>query len=389
MLSPIAEKAIEDAQANGKAILKFISANDAGITGSHQAGFYMPKSAWKLYAPFGPDKGTLQKSKVRIFWQCDRYTDSIVTYYGRKSRDEYRLTCFGKAFPYLQEDMVGDLLLLIPQDLHNWLAYVIDEGPDIDDVQAALGVEIIEGWGVYDIDAKLEPLAEDACIDKRFRAFAEPLAAFPTGASFSTAARDALLQCVRTFANRSPDDKLLDLMKQEYRLFKLVERQLCLPQVKQLFQNIDDFLKVAATIMNRRKARAGRSMENHVEYLLREAQIPFDCRPDIDGEPDIVIPGKTEYNDPKFPDDRLFMVGVKTTCKDRWRQILNEGQRIPHKHLMTIQEGISRKQLLQMQQSHVTLIVPKRLHTRYPLDRKIKLLDVEGFIKVVRHRLAS
>ena len=83
MLSPMAEKAIEDAQANGKAILKFISANDAGITGSHQAGFYMPKSAWKLYAPFGPVKGTLKKSKVRIFWQCDRYTDSVVTYYGQ------------------------------------------------------------------------------------------------------------------------------------------------------------------------------------------------------------------------------------------------------------------------------------------------------------------
>src|SRR5690348_7116666 len=125
MLSPMAEKAIEDAQANGKAILKFISANDAGITGSHQAGFYMPKSAWKLYAPFGPERGTLRKSKVKIFWQGDRYTDSVVTYYGQKTRDEYRLTCFGKGFPYLHEDMVGDLLVLIPQDMHNWLAYVI------------------------------------------------------------------------------------------------------------------------------------------------------------------------------------------------------------------------------------------------------------------------
>src|SRR5258705_11104270 len=128
MLSPIAEKAIEDAQAHGKAILKFISANDAGLTGSHQAGFYLPKSVWKLYAPFGPVKGTLEKSKVRIFWQSDCYTDSVVTYYGRKSRDEYRLTCFGKGFPYLHEDMVGDLLVLIPQALNNFLAYVIHAG---------------------------------------------------------------------------------------------------------------------------------------------------------------------------------------------------------------------------------------------------------------------
>lgn len=389
MLSPIAEKAIEDAQANGKAILKYISANDAGITGSHQAGFYMPKPAWKLYSPFGPEKGTLRKSKVKIFWQGERYTDSVVTYYGQKTRDEYRLTCFGKGFPYLHEDMVGDLLVLIPQDMHNWLAYVIDAGSDIDDVQAALGVEIIEGWTIYDAAAKAEPVSEDACIDKQFRAFAAPLTAFPKGSQFSAAARDAMLKCVRDFAKRSPDDKLLDLMKEEYHLFKLVERQLCLHEVTQPFRTIDGFLKVAATIMNRRKSRAGRSMENHVEYLLSEAQIPFECRPDIAGEPDILIPGRDAYNDSHYPDDKLFMLGVKTTCKDRWRQILNEAQRIQHKHLMTIQEGISKKQLLQMQQAQVTLIVPQRLHSRYPRDKTIKLMDVEGFIKAVRRRLAS
>src|SRR4051794_2908463 len=110
-------------------------------------------------------------------------------------------------------------------------------------------------------------------------------------------------------------------------------------------------------------------MGNHVEHLLREAKVPFDCRPDIEGEPDILIPGKAEYSDPHFPIDRLFMLGVKTTCKDRWRQVLNEAQRIQRKHLMTIQEGISKKQLLQMQQSNVSLVVPKRLHSRYPTDK--------------------
>jgi hypothetical protein len=389
MLSPIAEKAIQDAQAHGKAILKFISANDAGLTGSHQAGFYLPKSVWKLYAPFGPVKGTLEKSKVRIFWQSDCYTDSVVTYYGRKSRDEYRLTCFGKGFPYLHEDMVGDLLVLIPQDLNKFLAYVIHEGQDIDEVQASLGVEIIEGWAVYDTQAKPEALSEDACIDKRFRTFAAQLTAFPPGSEFSEAAREALLACVRGFNGKGPDDKLLDLMKEEYRLFKLVERQICLPEVRRLFQNIDDFLKVAATLMNRRKSRAGRSMENHVGYLLREARIPFACRADIAGAPDIIIPGTAEYNDPSFPAEKLFMVGVKTTCKDRWRQILNEARRVPDKHLLTIQEGISRKQLLEMQEARVSLIVPQRLHSRYPLDRTTKLLDVEAFIKIVRRRLAG
>jgi len=159
--------------------------------------------------------------------------------------------------------------------------------------------------------------------------------------------------------------------------------------VNRLFPDIDDFIKVASSIMNRRKSRAGRSMENHVEYLLTEAKIPFEVKPEIDGEPDIIIPGKDAYYDKKYPDDKLFMLGVKTTCKDRWRQILNEALRIKNKHLVTIQEGISKKQLLEMQKAKVSLIVPKRLHSRYPKDPSVKLLDVEGFMKFVRRKLAS
>ena len=55
----------------------------------------------------------------------------------------------------------------------------------------------------------------------------------------------------------------------EYQIFQSVERQVCQNEVSgRLFKNIDDFLHTAASIMNRRKARAGRSFENHVEHLL-------------------------------------------------------------------------------------------------------------------------
>src|SRR5262245_33640053 len=122
MGSPLAEKAISDAQDHGKAILKFISANDCGVTGSHQAGFYLPKAAWQLYAPFPPKKGRIDKSKVQIVWQGGLLTtNSVVTWYGKKTRDEYRLTSFGRGFPFLHEDTVGDLLVLVPQDLQNFL----------------------------------------------------------------------------------------------------------------------------------------------------------------------------------------------------------------------------------------------------------------------------
>jgi EcoRII C terminal len=173
-----------------------------------------------------------------------------------------------------------------------------------------------------------------------------------------------------------------------FRLFKLVERQICLPEVRRLFKDIDDFLKTAATLMNRRKSRAGRSFENHIEYLLRQAGIPFEIRPAIDGEPDVIIPGKAAYDDMAYPSQKLFMLGLKTTCKDRWRQILQEAPRVKFKHLITMQEGISAKQLLDIHRHKVSLVVPRKLHNRFPNVDGVRLLDVEKFFSIVRERLA-
>jgi hypothetical protein len=60
------------------------------------------------------------------------------------------------------------------------------------------------------------------------------------------------------------------------------------------------------------------------------------------------------------------MLAVKTTCRDRWRQILNEADRIGTKHLLTLQEGVSENQYQEMAQAHVRLFVPEPLMIRYP-----------------------
>ena len=69
-------------------------------------------------------------------------------------------------------------------------------------------------------------------------------------------------------------------------------------------------------------------------------------------------PPKADYQDPGFPATRLRMLAVKTTCKDRWRQVLNEAARIPAKHLLTLQEGVSENQFREMTESGVRLVVP-------------------------------
>lgn len=104
----------------------------------------------------------------------------------------------------------------------------------------------------------------------------------------------------------------------------------------------------------------------------------------VEGEPDILIPSVEAYLNPKYPLDRLCMIGVKTTCKDRWRQVLNEAQRMKQRHILTIQPGISSNQMEEMRKAGVSLIVPKHLHKKYPSDRKLQIYDVADFLKYAK-----
>jgi len=398
MISPFCERAIEDALRHGNALLKFISPNNVGLTGSHECGFYLPISAWEMYTPHPPVKGRNDKHPVSIVWQDGRNTESMITWYGA-AKHEYRLTRFGKDFPFLNEDVVGDLLVLIGKSRDDFLAYVLDYDDDIEEVQSALGVEAFEtgsagrrgrNWGVYLDGQAQKPESEGACIDRQIRELSATLDGFPSGEVFSGSTRTILSGCLKKFAKLSADETLVRSFQTEYKLFQAVERQVCQNEVSgRLFKSIDDFLHTAASIMNRRKARAGRSFENHVEYLLTKAQIPHEMRPFLgpDGRPDIVIPGEAAYFDQSWPEDKLFVVGLKTTCKDRWRQVLYEGHRVRAKHIVTLQPGISEAQLSEMHAAGVSIVVPKSLHKSFPLDHPISLLSVESFIKTIRRQL--
>ena len=56
------EQAISDALQTGNALCKFISRNEVGSTGGHQCGFYLPKSAWRMFMAQPPEKNKSSKS---------------------------------------------------------------------------------------------------------------------------------------------------------------------------------------------------------------------------------------------------------------------------------------------------------------------------------------
>jgi hypothetical protein len=379
------EAAVNDALKAGRALCKFISRNDVGATGGHQCGFYLPKSAWRLFASHGPIKGTNHKDAVSIIWPDGKSTESSVTWYGKETRSEYRLTRFGRNFPWLHESFVGSLLVLIPFSRSSFRAYILETDDEIETLQSSLGIETLGEWAIYE-DGLEKFESEDECLDRVFKQTIQPLDDFPSGAWMAESARSAVHECSGEQKKISADDRLLKWIGAEYRLFRTLERKVSLPSIQQKFQTVDDFITVAATVMNRRKSRAGHSLEHHVEELLKMEKLPFDRQVRIDGKvrPDLLIPGKVAYDNPKFPEAGLVVAGLKTTCKDRWRQILNEGKRVKEKHLLTLQEAISADQLKEMHGANVTLVVPKAFHKGYDLSTGIRLLSIDGFLDKVR-----
>jgi len=389
-MSPLCEQAIQISRYYGVALLKVISANDLGLTGGHQKGFYLPKEVWPYFTTQAPQNGINHNHPIQINWYFGITTQSTVKWYGQGTRSEYRITGFNhiRHFPALQPDKLGSVLILIPETLHQFHAFILETDKDIEDFQAFLGVELINRWVLY--TAQNENIHEERCLQQRFEAFAAPLWDFPPTLDFARATQQTLLECMQNFINHPTDEQLEQLVKAEYALFKTVEHKIYDPRLQQRFFSLEDFLSMAQTVLQRRKSRAGKSLEHHVAFLLLQAQIPFENQAQVDGtKPDILIPHAQAYNDPSYPQDKLFMLGVKTTCKDRWRQVTREAPRITHKHLLTLQEGISANQLKEIAQANITLVVPQKRHKEYPTEFRPQLLDIENFIALIKQALHS
>ena len=103
-------------------------------------------------------------------------------------------------------------------------------------------------------------------------------------------------------------------------------------------------------------------------------------------KPDFIFPSQDDYHNADFPTERLAMLAAKTTCKDRWRQVLNEANRLRdgNKYLCTLQQGISAMQMDEMESEKVILVVPKPYITTYPKDRQNRIWTVQKFISYIK-----
>jgi hypothetical protein len=177
-------------------------------------------------------------------------------------------------------------------------------------------------------------------------------------------------------------------MEREEILFRTMERHLIGDRLSQGFNDSDDFIAFSLSAQNRRKSRVGYALENHLEVVFAECGICYarGAIAENRSKPDFLFPEAVEYHEPNFDPLRLTVLGVKSTCKDRWRQVLAEADRIPHKHLLTLEVAISTTQTAEMQAKQVQLVLPRGLHTTYTAAQQVWLMDLAAFTELVRVR---
>lgn len=386
-MDSILQNAVQSAQKAEIAFSKFITANDTGSTGGHQAGYHIHKNAWSLFFFEPGKKGTNSDLMVTIKWQNDFETTSRFIYYGVGTRNEYRLTRFGKGFPYLSDDNVGDLLIICKKGKNEYEAFVLQKDDEIEDFFAALNLSVNDTNKI--IPKQFQISAEDRMY-QCFIAYLKSLdIEFPSTQYLSSNAR----RCYNNAFDINPkailddpDGRLLNWLDAEFQLFKTIESDRYSERIKTPFSNVEELVEIANTILNRRKSRAGKSLEHHLAEIFIQVKILFETQvvTEDNKKPDFLFPGKEAYLNPKFDENKLCVLASKTTCKDRWRQVLNEADRIKTKHLFTLQQGISSNQLDEMFKYNVQLVVPRQYLTSFPATYRDKILTLDSFVKHIQ-----
>ena len=381
--------AIQAALQGQKVFCKFLSANDTGLTGGHQSGIYISKSSISILFDEPGIKGENKERSVKIKWNNDFETTSKFYYYGERTRNEYRITSFGKGFPFLQGIYTGALFVLIQNTYEDYQAFVLNTEDEINQFLDTFGISPVETNRI--IEAQL--VVPETCENTEINKFISELNVdFPSSDVMSKTARDIQNTVYNHHESimSNPDQKLLDWIDVEYRLFQALEYARYKDMITHGFSSVEDFISIANQVLNRRKSRAGKSLEHHLAAIFDGNKLQYQSQVVTEGnkKPDFLFPSHEAYHDKHFPTDKLIFLAAKTTCKDRWRQVLNEADRLRNhrKFLCTLQQGISEAQMDEMEKEQVVLVVPEAYIITYPKDRRERILTLSQFIQFVKEQ---
>lgn len=343
---------------------------------------------------------------VRLFQDDDpeigEYT--VTLYDGRKKKDhrtsEYRIYYPVKSEPLVHSSNPDDLLVVAKQKNDNLLIIIADANSTYEQQLIWLfglsefsgELKEVKGVSEKEIGFAARLILESIGIDSTITdetwlelILSEFGETFPSTYKFSNFARKTLPE-VKSIEN--PDKSLIRWIEHEEMLFRTLERHIVSKRLEQGFDDVDNFVSYSLGVQNRRKSRVGHALEHHVEHIFIEHGIKYSRGAETENKtkPDFIFPGIKHYSNPKFQPSCLTMLGVKTTCKDRWRQVLSEAKRINQKHLFTLEPGISENQTNEMKANSLSLVLPKELHQSYSDSQKNELLNLNEFLILIKEK---
>jgi transcriptional regulator with XRE-family HTH domain len=285
--------------------------------------------------------------------------DGSLTWYdareNHEKRSEYRLYYTKNSI--MEAGASGDSFILGLQPDHSIIVVVAKEGSisekqllwlfgdlvkdegfqintDTEKVETGFAARyILEQMGI-DTIGELSPFYLDDML-RRFNG------SFPTTREFSAYARET----VGLSSVTDPDRVLLQWLEREEELFRLLERHLVHEKLQKGFKDINDFVETALSVINRRKSRVGSGFENHVEQIFKDYNLSYSSQQITENKskPDFIFPHIAAYHNLQdhVVKQIVTVLGVKYSCKDRWRQVLSEAQKLDDKYLLTVEAGIS------------------------------------------------
>lgn len=372
---------------------KRLSSNDTGLTGGHQVGFYIPKF---FVQQVFPEINRVDVKNPDIYFDCqipshDHIQNGVrAIYYNGKftddgTRNEFRTTRWAGS-PLLDVENTGSICLfaiLRTEESVSSLCWITRTIEEEDLLESWLGNEVEPGE-IYTSQI-LTSAEENESLESQLPQ--QWFSCFPSGREIF----DFVAQKHPFSAwNKTLDELLLKRRKFEFEVFAEIERKDVLPNIKNGFDSVDEFIKYSNSIANRRKSRAGTSLELHLENIFRHKELKFETQAITEQrkKPDFLFPSCEAYHTPKFPSCKLHMLASKTCCKDRWRQVISEADRITPKHLFTLQEGVSTNQLKEMYDHGIILVVPQPVIRKFPDEYHDRILNLTGFIDFINQSQA-
>ncbi|MEQ8783986.1 MAG: type II restriction endonuclease [Roseibium album] len=321
------------------------------------------------------------RTEYRLYYPANDVTvlmEEGETFFLALRRDDTAMVIFTPAGSTVQ----NQLLWLFSQEEEPELEFSAHEIGGNQDAELDFTVRYV----LDELGIELEELESDK-LDSLIERFGMK---FPTTREFSALARSSLPEIT---VRENSDDALVAWLEREEAMFRRLERHIVSERLQNGFYeegdaDVDGFLAFSLSVQNRRKSRAGQSLENHLEAIFRGNGVTYSrgALTENRNKPDFLFPGSERYHDTDFPAERLTMLGAKLTLKDRWRQVLAEAERIDRKHLLTLEPAISEYQTEQMKGVNLQLVLPKRLHQSYRESQRKWLMTISDFIDLVHKR---